>query len=74
MLIEVNTEFHKSQKEIAEIYGKSEPMICKALKNAKNKGVAILKIELSSDVLFDIRTLPESIKTKKKKNVAPVGS
>lgn len=59
MLIDSN--LFKTERELAEYYGRTQQSINRSIKRANERGEAVAKVEAFGTILYDIRTLPESI-------------
>lgn len=57
----IDTDIFKTEKEITELYGKSQQSISRSIARIAKKGKPVTRIEAFGTYLYDIRTLPESI-------------
>ena len=63
----IDTDIYKTEKQISDLYKKSQQYINKCIKKATNSGKPVTKVQEFGTILYDIRTLPETItKTEKK--------
>ena len=57
----IDTEIYKTEKEIAELYGKFPASVNRSIKRAGASGKQVAFIKVFGIVLYDIRTLPDTI-------------
>lgn len=57
----IDTEYFKTEKEIAAMYGKSQQSVNRSLKRAFRKGVLVQTAKIADITLYDTRTLPDTI-------------
>lgn len=69
----IDTDIFKTEKELCEMYGKVQPSISRSIKRAAERGKPVTKIEAFGTILYDIRTLPDTITKGTEEGNAPEG-
>jgi hypothetical protein len=57
----IDTEIFKTEKQIAEQYNKSQQSVNRSIKRANRSGKLVTSLKAFGTILYDIRTLPETI-------------